>query len=414
MVKKNKEGRLTIEEKAIVKALLAKGIRNQDIQALINIGRSHTINSARITEVKKDISQHSATEEEVEFFKVKKHSFDSRTRLNLYDDEMLIRSREAMILAVHIFNSPNFKFKTENFCVMAIIAWTYLIIEYLIRKKFEIKDNDGKVFDIRKLLQIYGEKQLPLSKVVRANINAIKDYRDAVEHRMMKRTDSTSFVFFQACCLNFDEAIRNFFGENCSLTDELNLALQFGKHTHQQLSTLSKYDIPEHIAALNASFEDNFPEDAENSYKYKFRVVFMLESSTKGNAHYQVISPDSPKAKEIRTVLLKKVPEEIIKEVTKDVISDDKYPFKPGEVCNEIFERTGKKFSKFDHTQAWKQNEARPSKNSTLKDKTNKDYCIYHKAHKDYTYSEKWIIYLIEIVNDPEKLEELRKFKIEK
>ena len=49
MVARNKEGALTDEEKSIVKALLAKGWRNQDIQALVNVGRAATINSARIS-----------------------------------------------------------------------------------------------------------------------------------------------------------------------------------------------------------------------------------------------------------------------------------------------------------------------------------------------------------------------------
>ena len=52
MIYRNPEGALTDHEKSIVKALLAEGLRNQDIQALLNIGRAATVNSARITEVK--------------------------------------------------------------------------------------------------------------------------------------------------------------------------------------------------------------------------------------------------------------------------------------------------------------------------------------------------------------------------
>jgi hypothetical protein len=57
MPKKKKEGTLTFEEKRAVKALLAEGRRNQDIQDLVNRGRRATINSARITEVKQDTTQ---------------------------------------------------------------------------------------------------------------------------------------------------------------------------------------------------------------------------------------------------------------------------------------------------------------------------------------------------------------------
>jgi len=45
MAKRNKKGALTAEEKRIAKVLLAKGYRNQDIQALINIGRGRSKSS---------------------------------------------------------------------------------------------------------------------------------------------------------------------------------------------------------------------------------------------------------------------------------------------------------------------------------------------------------------------------------
>ena len=68
MATRKREGALTKDEKKIVKTLLNSGRRNQDIQALINIGRAATINSARITEVKKNPKQQAASVEEVAFF----------------------------------------------------------------------------------------------------------------------------------------------------------------------------------------------------------------------------------------------------------------------------------------------------------------------------------------------------------
>lgn len=71
MITRNKQGALTNEEKTIVKALLNKKMRNQDIQALINIGRSATINSARITEIKQDTTIVAADDDKVDFLKFK-------------------------------------------------------------------------------------------------------------------------------------------------------------------------------------------------------------------------------------------------------------------------------------------------------------------------------------------------------
>jgi hypothetical protein len=74
---------LTDEEKRVVKTLLAEGMRNQDIHALINYERSATVNFGRIAGVRKNEKIAPASSEEVAFFRRKKHSFDSVTGLNL-------------------------------------------------------------------------------------------------------------------------------------------------------------------------------------------------------------------------------------------------------------------------------------------------------------------------------------------
>jgi hypothetical protein len=93
-------------------------MRNQDILTLINHEREATINFGRITGVKKNASIAPASPEEVAFFKRKKRSFDPVTGLNLYGDERLIRAREAMLLAVTIFNSGNYRFKPRDIFIL--------------------------------------------------------------------------------------------------------------------------------------------------------------------------------------------------------------------------------------------------------------------------------------------------------
>ncbi|WP_271895132.1 hypothetical protein [Candidatus Phyllobacterium onerii] len=77
---------LTALEKRIVKALLAKGERNQDIHALINYERTPTVNFGRITTVKKDATIQPASDEEIEIFQEAKAKLRSR-----YGTESLLR-----------------------------------------------------------------------------------------------------------------------------------------------------------------------------------------------------------------------------------------------------------------------------------------------------------------------------------
>ncbi|MFA5952954.1 MAG: DUF3644 domain-containing protein [Hyphomicrobium sp.] len=179
MILRNPDGALTASEKAIVKALLAEGWRNQDIQALLNVGRDATVNSARITEVKKSDDIKPAPADAVDLFKAKKQSYDPRTGLNVFDDERLIRAREAMILAVQIFNSPSLHFKTEVYAVLANIAWSYLLHEYYYRRNVAIIGEDGRTLLLGQMLK---RQDCPLSRGIKDNLNAMRLIRDAVEH----------------------------------------------------------------------------------------------------------------------------------------------------------------------------------------------------------------------------------------
>jgi hypothetical protein len=54
-----------------------------------------------------------------------------------------------MLLAVTIFNSGNYRFKTEVFAVLANIAWTYLLHEHYERSQIPPLNADGTTFALR-------------------------------------------------------------------------------------------------------------------------------------------------------------------------------------------------------------------------------------------------------------------------
>ncbi|WOI52591.1 DUF3644 domain-containing protein [Parvularcula sp. LCG005] len=396
MVKRNSAGALTSEEKPIVKALLKKGWRNQDIQHLLNKGRVATINAARITEVKSDQSIKSSREEDVDFFIRKKDSYDPVTGLNLYDDERLIRAREAMILAVQSFNSPTLRFKAEQFAVQSNIAWTYLLHEYYNREGVKIVGKDGRSLLLSQMIKRH---DFPLSAGVANNIRDMIDIRDTVEHNLLRRSDVKFFGLFQASCLNFDKAICQLFGDRVSLRSDLSIALQFTKVNFSQLIELQKFDIPEHIEALDARIDQRLSKEEKADLDYRFRVVYMLEASSKSKSHFQFIQPGSDEGKEIHNILEKRV------------IADDDYPYKPSQAAKLIRERSGKKFSSHNHTQAWKRYRVRPASNAKSRDQTDKEFCIFHKTHGDYTYNDAWVDFIAEKISDEAEFDRLKSTK---
>ena len=380
VIRRNKEGTLTEEEKRIAKALLSDGWRNQDILALFNIGREYTTNSGRITGVKQDENQEAALPQQVELFVKKKQSYDYQTGLNLYDDERIIRAREAMTLAVHIFNSPGVRFKTELFAVNAIISWTYALHEYYLREGVKIEGADGRSLVMSQMLM---RADCPLSGPVKKNIEAVAAVRNEVEHKLLRRSDFKWFGLFQACCLNFDSFIRAEFGERVSLGSDLAVAIQFSALNIEQIEIMQQYDVPPYVNALDAQLDKDLTDADRDSLQYQFKVVYTLTSASKGKQHIRFIRPGSEEGQEVHNVLVK------------EKALDDIYPLKAGRVVEEVQKKTEKRFTMHEHMLAWRKHKVRPVGDSKAPEATKKDFCIYHSAHRDYTYSVKWVDFLV-------------------
>jgi Domain of unknown function (DUF3644) len=403
-----KRNTLTDFEVSIIKKLLSLDNKptNQEIAGLINRSRggaSSDVNSGRITNIKQnDIPKYVpvklASDDELAFFFKKLDAFDPQTGLNFYDDERLIRSRESMLLAVQVFNSPALKFKTEVFSVLANVAWTYLMHEHFLRKGIKLEKADGLTHSLSWMLE---QPECPVSDGMKANLRALKEIRDSVEHRLFGKSDLKWLGVYQACCLNYDKTLIKLFGEKLSLQHDLSFALQFSKLSFDQISTLQDYEIPEHIKALDARLEEELTDHQKDDIEYQFRVVYTLDSSSKGRAHIKFVHPNSEEAEQIRNVLVK----------TRS--GDETHPLRATKVVQLVSQKSGKKFTTHNHTQAWRKLEVRPRDGVKRPENTTREYCIYHPTHKDYTYSEEWVDRLVELVNDDVEFEALKEYRLQ-
>src|SRR3546814_1260357 len=103
------------------------------------------------------------------------------------------------------------------------MGWRYLVHEHYERKGIKIVDRDGHTLELSKLLR---RNDCPLSAGAKRNLEALEEIRDAVEHKLLGRSDPTWLTLFQACCLNFDKAICELFGDELSLKQDIAFALQ--------------------------------------------------------------------------------------------------------------------------------------------------------------------------------------------
>ena len=386
MAKKLSQTALTPIEKSVVKALLNDGWRNQDVQALINTGRITSINFGRISGVKADGALVPATKQQVEAFQYKKLHFDHVTGLCSIDNERLIRAREAMILAVELFNTPRIAFKTGVFSMLTNVAWTYLLHEFYESKGVPIVNQQGYSLLLSQMLD---RLDCPLSKGCKQNLAALMEIRNVVEHRTIGPFDLKWLPLFQATCLNFEKTLTELFGQRLTLGRELGFSLQFAKLTTEQIATLQSFELPQHIEALDASLATKLGEGDTENLEYQFKVVYTLSNASKANAHFQFVQPGSAEGKEIQNVLIKFKP------------VDDIWPLKPGDVVKRVTEVSGRNFTHDKHMRAWKKYKARPKTKATNPNATNKEFCVYHPPYKSYTYSQAWVDFLVsEIVED--------------
>jgi Protein of unknown function (DUF3644) len=385
MAKKPTNTALTAIEKSVIKALLIDGWRNQDIQALINTGRVASINFARISGVKADGTIVPATKQQIEAFRHKKLIFDHVTGLCPIDNERLVRAREAMILAVELFNTPRIAFKTGVFSMLTNVAWTYLLHEFYVSKGVPIINGQGYSLLLSQMLV---RDDCPLSKACKQNLNALKEIRDVVEHLTIGPFDLKWLPLFQSTCLNFEKALTDLFGQRLTLGRELGFALQFAKLTKEDISMLQGFDLPEHIAALDNSLAAKLGEGDAESLEYQFKVIYTLTNASKAKAHFEFVQPDSVEGKEIQNVLIKYKP------------VDDIWPLRPVDIIARVKKLSGRNFTSDKHQRAWKMYKARPMTGAVDPSATDKQFCLYHPPYKSYTYSQAWVDFLIKEIAD--------------
>ncbi len=169
----------------------------------------------------------------------------------------------------------------------------------------------------------------------------------------------------------------------------------------EQLTTLNRYEIPAHIEAVDARLTDGMTEKEIADLEYEFRVVYTLDAVTKSRAHFQFVLPDSAEGKEIRNVLVQ------------HKLADHLYPPQAGRGCFPSSSENWKDFHLPTIILRHGENSrCGPAKEPLSQRTPNGIFCVYHAAHRDYTYSDQWIELLVLEVNDDQKFADLKDVRI--
>ena len=194
-------------EIALIKAMIAddRWPNDQDILAYFT-RPTRSINHRAIAEIrtgKKHTAVTASAADDLEGFLASWPEIDAETGLSLRGDELLIKAREAMIAAVHTFNSGGLTFRAELFIVTAIIAWTYLLHAWFKREGIDYrhtKNQNGQKVVIKtpsgaekfwELGQCLKHARCPIEQGTKDNLAFLLELRHEIEHRSTNRIRAT-------------------------------------------------------------------------------------------------------------------------------------------------------------------------------------------------------------------------------
>ena len=276
--------------------------------------------------------------------------------------ELLMKSREAALAAVQIFNSPLITFKSEIFIVLMNIAWTYLLHAFYRANGVEYRyfQNKGKkrIFDKTKsgahkhweLERCLNEQQSPVDKNTANNLRFLIGIRHEIEHQLTSRLDSSLSAKFQACCLNYNEYVKKLFGEQYGIEKHLAFSLQFSSITREQVASLPvDIDMPSNIKAFIDGFEGKLSDEEFNSPSFAYRVLFVAKiANRKGQADQVIefVKADSQLAQDVNRAYT------VIKET-------ERPKYLPSGIVGLMKKEGHSRFAIHDHTILWKSKNAK-------------------------------------------------------
>lgn len=358
MVIRNRNNRLQLWEVRLVKAMLTDGSygNNQDILAYFSRPK-RSINHRAISEIRdgqKYARTAAASDEDLSQFIKDWPHIDAETGLHYHDDELLIKAREAMLVAVQTYNNPKTYFRSEVFIVNAVIAWTYLLHAYYkslnvdYRYKREV-DGQQEIMTTRhgaekhwQLEDCLNSPHCTLTTGVKNNLLFLIGIRHEIEHQMTRRIDVSLSAKLQACALNFNDTLAGLFGSKYDLGSELSFAIQFaGINRKQRAMLLGNEGLPPNIESMRNTFEEGLSDEEYNDPQYAYRVIFVPKiSNSKSQADEvnEFIPADTVQGAALNATYLKEV---------------DKARHRPSKIVQLMNAEGFIRFNMYKHTLLW-------------------------------------------------------------
>lgn len=210
--------------------------------------------------------------------------------------QLLQKAKDSALLAIEFYNKPAVSFKSEGFITMMCIAWTSLFHAYFFKNKIkpyhkknenskrsrydtipiELADGkkikENKWWELSKCLNNFYKSES--NNPVRKNLEFFYKIRNMIEHRNNPELDPNLYAECQANILNFNNFLKEHFGEKHSLDYMLSYTIQMFKSnknlfeaTNSELKKKNALEIVEFIKSFRTSLSSDVFESPEYAYK---------------------------------------------------------------------------------------------------------------------------------------------------
>jgi hypothetical protein len=327
----------------------------------------------------------------------------------------LEKCRQSALAAVEVYNRPGPRFRTAQYLILIVIAWTALLHAIFYRRgikpwykskgksgrgtRYVKLDGDPKHWDLTECLKEYHGGSAPAE---RKNLEFLIGLRNRIEHRHLPHLDATLYGECQAALMNLEALLVSQFGVKFALGEQLGVALQFSQVIPEEkakaLKVATRASAAPAIAYIE-SFRGNLPSPVLESMKYSFSVFLVPRVANRqksADAAVTFVRVDEASPEELERLQKLNV---LIREKTIPIAN--LHLHKPSDVVEQVSAILPHEFNQHHHTCAWKHFTSRPASKAPKRERTDSRYCVYDAAHRDYLYTDAWVDKLIDELSDP-------------
>ena len=158
--------------------------------------------------------------------------------------QLLKKSKDALLLALEVYNKPTVNYRPEAFSILFINAWELLLKAYLIEKKRDNKAICGKekgktISFTQALSKVITDEKDP----IRLNLKEIDDLRNQSSHLIIQEYDDLYVGLFQQGIFNYNEQLYAWFQDSINIEPRLLiLTFNYKVDSIKQLTLKGKYN----------------------------------------------------------------------------------------------------------------------------------------------------------------------------